>query len=45
MILQNLLTQWFKDLRGTTDCGEMLLTGNPGVLPLPSGAFARWVAS
>jgi 23S rRNA (cytosine1962-C5)-methyltransferase len=43
MILQNLLTQWLKELGGATDCGEMTLTGKPGVLPLPSGAFARWV--
>lgn len=44
MILQNLLAQWLKDLGGTTDCGEMLLTGKPGVIPLPSGSFARWIA-
>jgi hypothetical protein len=43
MILKNLLTQWLKDLGGTTDCGEMLLTGKPDVMPLPSGAFARWI--
>lgn len=43
-ILQNLLAQWLRDFDGKVDCGEMLLTGNPGVLPLPSGAFARWTA-
>ena len=45
MILNNLLTQLLKDMNGTTDCGEMLLTGKPGVTPLPSGAFARWVSA
>lgn len=43
-VLQNLLTQELKDLGGTIDCGEMLLTGNPSVMPLPSGSFARWIA-
>lgn len=43
VILRNLLTQWLGNLAGTVDCGEMLLTGKPGVMPLPSGAFARWV--
>ena len=44
LILKNLLSQWLKELGGGTDCGEMTLTGKPGVMPLPSGAFARWVA-
>ncbi len=42
--LKNLLTQWMKELDGSVDCGEMLLTGSPGVMPLPSGSFARWQA-
>ena len=29
---------------GTLETGEMLLTGDAGVLPTPSGAFARWLA-
>lgn len=29
---------------GRIETGEMLLTGAPGVLPAPSGAFARWAA-
>ncbi|MFA5689791.1 MAG: class I SAM-dependent methyltransferase [Kiritimatiellales bacterium] len=44
MTLQNLLAQWLKNSGGKTDCGEMLLTGSAGVMPLPSGAFARWIA-
>jgi 23S rRNA (cytosine1962-C5)-methyltransferase len=44
LILQNLLTQWFGASGGVFECGEMLLTGRPGVMPLPSGAFARWVS-
>ncbi len=43
IILQNLLTQWRRDQVGRIDCGEMLLTGKSDVLPLPSGAFARWI--
>lgn len=45
VILQNLLKQWLKKLGGNTDCGEMLLTGKEEVMPLPSGAFARWTAN
>jgi 23S rRNA (cytosine1962-C5)-methyltransferase len=45
VILQNLLMQWLQKLDGSADCGEMLLTGKDGVIPLPSGAFARWTAT
>lgn len=40
--LKNLLTQSLRDWGGLTHCGEMLLTGKPGIMPLPSGAFAKW---
>lgn len=43
-VLQNLLEQHLGDLPGQHDAGEMLLTGAPGVRPLPSGNYARWVA-
>ena len=39
--LGNLLTQALDGLRPRVESGEMLLTGGPDVLPLPSGAFAR----
>ena len=42
VILQNLLAQWMTPFAGHTTCGEMLLTGADTVIPLPSGAFARW---
>ena len=43
MVLQNVLGQSVSGLGGATSSGEMLLTGAPGVLPTPCGAFARWV--
>jgi 23S rRNA (cytosine1962-C5)-methyltransferase len=43
-ILRNLLAQWLKNSGGTVECGEMLLTGKPNAMPLPSGTFARWTA-
>ena len=43
--LSNLLTQSMDGLRGRVESGEMLLTGAPGVLPLPSGTYGRWVAN
>ena len=39
--LGNLLSQALDGLRPHVESGEMLLTGGPDVLPLPSGAFAR----
>lgn len=42
--LGNLLGQWFGSPDGDVEYGEMLLTGRRGVLPLPSGAYARWTA-
>lgn len=38
----NLLSQATVGLGGAIDAGEMLLTGGEGVLPLPSGTYARW---
>lgn len=44
-VLDNLLRQTLAGLGGRLECGEMLLTGGPEVLPLPSGAWARWTAA
>ena len=44
-VLENLLSQACGGLRGAVSSGEMLLTGAPGVLPLPSGTWARWTAT
>ncbi len=44
-VLANVLSQAVDGLGGAVECGEMLLEGAPGVLPLPSGAWARWIAS
>ena len=41
-VLENLLHQAVPDLPGAVSSGEMLLTGASGVLPLPSGTWARW---
>jgi len=45
VVLRNALSQAIDGLRGETSSGEMLLTGAPGVLPAPSGAYARWIKS
>lgn len=42
-VLKNLLSQLLGD--GEAECGEMLLTGNPDVLSVPNGNWARWVAT
>jgi hypothetical protein len=44
-VLKNLLEQHLGSKGGEVDCGEMLLTGAAGVRPLPSGTYARWIAS
>ena len=43
IVLQNVLGQAVAGLGGKTASGEMLLTGAPGVLPTPCGAYARWI--
>jgi 23S rRNA (cytosine1962-C5)-methyltransferase len=45
VVLENVLRQAVEGLGGDVESGEMLLTGATDVLPLPSGAFARWRAS
>jgi len=42
LVAHNILSQAMTGVKGKTEAGEMLLTGKPGVLPLPSGVFARW---
>jgi 23S rRNA (cytosine1962-C5)-methyltransferase len=42
VVLANVLTQAIDGLGGGIASGEMILTGARDVLPLPSGAFARW---
>ena len=41
IVLSNLLAQALDGLDPRLESGEMLLSGAPDVLPLPSGAFAR----
>lgn len=43
--MRHLMEQTTKGLKGTIDQGEMTLTGESGVLPLPSGTFARWIGN
>ncbi len=42
VVLENLLANATDGLRGSVHGGEMLLTGAPGVRPVPSGCMARW---
>ena len=44
-VLANVLWQATAGLGGAVASGEMLLEGAPGVLPLPSGDWARWTAA
>ncbi|VGO11511.1 Ribosomal RNA large subunit methyltransferase K [Pontiella desulfatans] len=41
IVLGNLLRQYHQS--GTFECGEMLLTGKPGVNELPNGNWACWI--
>jgi 23S rRNA (cytosine1962-C5)-methyltransferase len=43
--LGHLLTQACAGLGGAVGTGEMLLEGAAGVFPVPSGAYARWLAA
>jgi 23S rRNA (cytosine1962-C5)-methyltransferase len=40
--LDNLLQQLLPG--GQTQCGEMLLTGEGNIFPVPSGTWSRWTA-
>lgn len=40
--MEHLLKQALSNLSGTLDTGEMVLSGEPGILDVPSGTFARW---
>lgn len=40
--MHHLMTQMMVGSGGQIDTGEMVLTGEDGVFPLPSGTYARW---
>ena len=42
VVMQNVLGQAAEGLGGRVESGEMMLTGAADVLPVPSGAYARW---
>lgn len=42
IVLKNLLQQMLR--QGSVECGEMLLTGDDTIYPVPSGTWARWKA-
>lgn len=42
IVMGHLLKQTMEEAGGAIDIGEMVLKGREGVLPLPSGTFARW---
>lgn len=43
LVLRHLLAQIMEGKGGEIDAGEMVLKGEAGALPVPSGTFARWV--
>lgn len=43
-VLGHLVAQLLGGAPGRIETGEMLLRGGPGVLPLPSGSYARWAS-
>lgn len=45
LVLHHLLHQTFGELGGGIDCGEMTLSGDEGVLPVPNGTYAVWSRS
>ena len=42
VVMGNVLAQATEGMGGSVETGEMVLRGGPDVLPLPSGAYARW---
>lgn len=42
IVMGHVLGQMMQPLPGRIDIGEMVLKGDPGVMPLPSGTYARW---
>lgn len=42
IVMHHLLSQMMGGMRGKIEVGEMVLKGHEGVLPLPSGTYARW---
>lgn len=42
IVLENVLRQTMNARKGTIECGEMLLSGRPGTLAVPSGTYASW---
>lgn len=43
-VLENVIFQATAGIPGNAESGEMLLTGEDDVFPLPSGTFVRWTA-
>ncbi|MBA3720838.1 MAG: class I SAM-dependent methyltransferase [Parachlamydiaceae bacterium] len=43
IVMQHLMTQAMKDLKGKLEVGEMVLRGKPGVFEVPSGTYAKWM--
>jgi len=41
-VLANVMEQLMKGFSGTIEYGEMCLTGEDGVMPVPSGTYVRW---
>jgi 23S rRNA (cytosine1962-C5)-methyltransferase len=44
LVMHHVMAQTMKSRKGLIDVGEMVLSGQEQVLPVPSGTFARWMA-
>lgn len=42
LVLQNFFSQTLRKLPGLIESGELIIPGQEGALPLPSGTYARW---
>ncbi len=44
LVLRHVVGRMMQTRGGRTESGELILTGDPSVLPVPSGTFAMWAA-
>lgn len=45
IVMHHLTSQMMEGKKGRIETGEMTLTGEASVFPLPSGTFAKWIGS
>ncbi len=44
VVMNNVLSQGLRGLKGRFETGEMVLSGKPTAFQLPSGTYVRWIA-